>query len=501
MKNIRVIHFNSRKDERGVLTPIEWMKDIPFNIKRIFYIKDMNEIPRGNHAHRKTKQVLIPIKGGFDLELTDGVDNMEIHMDSSENGIFIPTYIWLRMKKFTTDCIIMVLCSHEYDETEYIRDYDEFLKGKNEGKSIHCFSLEKQTDRIKDEVIGKLNSLIESNQFVLGKELKTFEENFAKYNNIKYCVGVSDGTSAMVAALKSLKLSPGDEVIVQSNTYIAAPLAIVSCNLKVKVVDIDDTLNIDLTKLEQSITKKTKAIIVVHLYGTCPDMHKLMKIKETYGLYLIEDAAQAHGSIFDGKKLGTFGDIGCFSFYPSKNLGAYGEGGCILTDNLDHYDYILRYRNYGSVERYKWEIKGVNCRMHNVQAGVLNIKIKYLDDWNRMRSKLARVYDKLLSEVKGVEIVKNHDLLFRNYHLYVILIDHRDELVKYLKLNNVGTAIHYPNTFYKSEAFEEMNHLEFKADNISKRIISLPMYPELAIESVEKVCNLIKSFYQSSEKV
>lgn len=364
---------------------------------------------------------------------------------------------------------------------------------------IQFMSLENQVKAIKDEVMSEIEYVIDNCQFVLGPQLEQFEKSFAEYNKSKYCVGLSDGTAAIVAALKSLNLSNDDEVIIQSNSYIAAPLAVEFCHLKIKIVDIDDNLNMDLDELEKSINESTKVVIVVHLYGACPDMHRLMQLKQKYGFHLIEDAAQAHGSMFDSKKLGTFGDIGCFSFYPSKNLGCFGEGGCVITDNQLYYDYILKYRNYGSIERYQWDIKGNNNRLHNIQAAILNVKLKYLDDWNISRNKLAQIYNKHLYNIKDIYIPINHDLLFQNYHLYVIMVpsSHRDSLIDHLKNNNIGTGVHYPHNFYKSGAFKELNHLNFKADSTCEKLISLPIYPELSSDMVNNVCKHIQKYFNN----
>lgn len=495
---IKFIQFNKRSDLRGSLIPIESYKDVPFNIERIFYIKNMDNLPRGFHAHKKSIQILIPIVGSFDIELTDTFETWRYHLDNDSIGLLVPTYVWLRMENYSDNCVILVICSYEYDENEYIRNYGDFIKYQTDkNMMIKCFDLYDQhkNPALASDIHKKLNVIIENNQFVLGSDLNLFEKRFAEYNEIKYCIGVSNGTSAIICALKALNLEPNSEIIVQSNTYIAAPLAIDACGHRIKIIDVDETLNIDLNILEKVLSKNTKAVLIVHLYGGCPDMHRLLKLKDIWGFYIIEDAAQAHGSTFSGQKLGTFGDLGCFSFYPTKNLGCFGEGGCVITNNIDYYNFIKKYRNYGSKEKYDWEIKGSNERMHNIQAAVLNAKLDYLDIWNNNRKILASIYDKELHNIDEIIIPKCHPLLNRNYHLYVILADKRDELVTYLKNKNIQTAIHYPNTFYKSDAFKDLNKYTFNADKIKDKLISLPMYPELTKDQVLKVCFEIKKFY------
>lgn len=505
MDRIKIINFSKYEDSRGLLVPFESYKNIPFNIERIFFIKDLNDIPRGFHVHRKSLEIVVPISGSFDVDLTDGYTNSTYHMNSCTQGLLIPNRVWLKMYNFSSNCVILAICSHKYDTSEYTRDYDLFLQEQEEIEKqtdiIPFFSLSEQTLKLKSEIMESVSSILDSGEFVLGSELRKFEQNFAEYNDIKYCVGLSNGTSALISAIKSLKLDDNinnnDTIVaIQSNTYIAGPLAIECCNLEIKIIDVDPNLNMDLDKLERSIKDNNiKVVIVVHMYGSCPNMNRLIELKDKYGFYLIEDCAQAHGSEFNGKKLGTFGDIGCFSFYPSKNLGSYGEGGCIITNNVEYYDYIRKYRNYGSVEKYQWEIKGVNDRLHNIQASILNIKLKYLNQWNANKLKLAEIYNTRLNIIKSVTIPQNVPELHRAYHLYVILVEDRDNLIKYLNDNNIYCGIHYPITFYKSSAFKELNDQTYDADIYSNKILSLPMYPELSEEDVNIVCNKIISYY------
>ncbi len=499
MNDIKIITFFKREDIRGVLIPIESYKDVPFNIERVFFIKNTDEHPRGFHAHMKTEQVLVPVSGSFKVELTDGKDMQTYNLTKDNEGLYFPVGIWLKMYDYSSDCIIFVICSYEYDEKEYIRNFGDFLKYRTRQeqsiKSIQRFDLQKQTKLIQKELYHSVKNVINNNAFVLGKDLQIFEDNFAKYIGAKFCVGCSNGTAAMVCALKALQLQPNDEVIVQSNTYIAAPLAIELCKLKIKIVDIDNTLHLDLDELEKNLTEKIKVVLIVHLYGGSADMGRLLELKRRYGFYLIEDAAQAHGSLYNGKKLGTFGELGCFSFYPSKNLGSFGEGGCITTNIEKYANYAKLYCNYGSKQKYVWEIKGSNERMHNIQAAVLNVKLQYLDYWNQQRNILAEIYNEQLSRISQITIPANNTKVYRNYHLYIILIENRDQLLEYLGEQNIHCAIHYPGTFYKSTAFQELNQLTFKADEYKKKLLSLPMYPELSIKKVNKVCDTIHEYY------
>lgn len=496
MENVKLINFLKRQDLRGSLIPIEEFKHVPFTIERIFFIKDIDNLPRGFHSHKITQQVLLPIAGTLKVDLTDGEKSETFYLDKDNIGLYIPTNIWLSMYDYSSDCIICVICSHEYNEDEYVRNYGDFLSHIEslKHKKIQCFDLSAQTKSIEPQLIQTVQKIIKNNDYVLGSELEMFEKKFAEYTESTFSVGCSNGTSALICALKALQLPVGSEVIIQSNAYIAAPLAVEACGHKIKIVDIDDTLGMDLGVLESAISLDTRVVLVVHMYGSCVDMNKLIELKEKYGFYLIEDCAQAHGSRYDGKHLGTFGEIGCFSFYPSKNLGCAGEGGCIITDIKKYADYVKKYRNYGSVERYKWDIKGCNERMHNIQAAILNVKLEYLEGWNEERRKLAVEYDKHLSTISQIRIPTKNPKLVSNYHLYIIIVPDREELAKHLKIKGIDTAVHYPETFYNSKAFGNQK-IYYKADQIKNSILSLPMYPELGIDNVYKITSIIKEYY------
>jgi dTDP-4-amino-4,6-dideoxygalactose transaminase len=499
-------NFKKVKDLRGNLIAIDSINDLPFEIKRFFYINNVDNLPRGFHAHKKCEQILIPIQGSFDLhvELKNGEKKI-FNLNKDNYGIYIPLLSWVSMENFSSGCILMVICSYKYDEEEYIRNYGDYLeiirKDKINNNKIKNFDLNIQTKKIKKEIMNKIENIIDNGSYTLGKELEDFENNFAIYNKTKYCVGVSNGTSALKIAFKSLNLDQQKcEIIFQANTYIAVPLVADELKLNMNIIDIDNNLLLDLNKLELFLDKnknqeKTFVLFLVHLYGYCVNMDKLMELKEKYNFYLIEDTAQAHGAEFNGKKLGSFGEIGCFSFYPSKNLGAYGEGGAIVTNNESYYNYAKKYRNYGCIAKYEWEIKGFNERMHNIQAAILDVKLKYLDNWNENRTKLANIYIENLKDNKLIKLPTINEKCKSNYHLFVIITSKRDELKKYLEENNVQCAIHYPRPFYKSSAFQELNDLFLEnMEELKDNLLSLPMYPELEEEKVLHICELIKNF-------
>lgn len=358
--------------------------------------------------------------------------------------------------------------------------------------NINLFDLKKQYLPIKEEVDEAIEKVLENTSFVLGKEVKQFEKNFADYCGTKHCLGVNSGTDAIYLALKSFDIGPGDEVITTTYTFIGTVSPIVLTGAKPVFIDCNENdFNIDATKIEEKITNKTKAIIPVHLYGQPADMDPIMEIAQKHNLYVIEDACQAHGAEYKGKKTGGLGDVGCFSFYPSKNLGGVGDGGAIVTNNQGVYEKIDLLRNHGQKEKYKSIIKGQNSRLDCIQAAVLNVKLKYLDKWNNQRINIAQTYNQLL---KNVVIPYKKENVKHVYHLYVIKSDLRDKIMEKLNLRGIFSGVYYPFPLAFQEAFSELGHKKGDfpiAEKISKQVLALPIFPELKKEEIERIAKTI----------
>jgi len=302
-------------------------------------------------------------------------------------------------------------------------------------KEIKFLDPQKEIIPLKDKINLKINEIFfNKTNFIMGNDVNEFEKNFSDFITTKYCIGVANGTDALEIAFNSLKLNKEDEVITQANTYVASCLGVTNNNLNLRVVDVDpDTYQIDLDLLEKSITKKTKVILIVHLTGSCCNMDKLIDIVKKYNLILVEDCAQSHGALYNNKKLGTYGLLSTFSFYPGKNLGAFGDGGAICTNDEKLYDYIRSYRNNGCIIKYKHEIIGRNSRLDTIHAAVLDIKLKNLDLNNSKRRENAYIYNSLLKDIEEIEIPKIEDKCLPVYHLYIIKTEFRDALQEHLK--------------------------------------------------------------------
>ncbi len=349
---------------------------------------------------------------------------------------------------------------------------------------------------LKEEIDLAIQRVLDSGWYILGEEVESFEANWSRYCESKYCLGVASGLDALVLALKSLGIGDGDEVIVPSNTYIATWLAINSVGAKIIPVEPDiNTYNLNPDLIEESITENTKAIMPVHLYGQPADLNPIIKIAKENNLKIIEDAAQSHGAKYNNQKIGSHGDIVCWSFYPGKNLGAFGDGGAITTDSKKLYQKIKLLRNYGSSRKYFNSEKGINSRLDPLQAAVLNVKLKYLDEWNNRRSLISYHYLNNIDN-KNLILPEILDNAYSCWHQFVIRSKNREDLINYLNSKGVSTLIHYPIPPHQQEAFSEIDFSFFSlkiAETLSNEVLSIPIGPHLKETDYKIVANLLSN--------
>lgn len=363
-------------------------------------------------------------------------------------------------------------------------------------ESIPFVDLKAQYHSIKSEIDTAISDIIQQTAFIGGDVLKRFEESFAQFCGVKHCIGVGNGTDAIFLALKSLGVGKGDEVITSAFSFIATSEAISMAGAKPVFVDIDPaTYTIDASKIESKITEKTKAIIPVHLYGRPAEMNTIRDLAIRFDLRIIEDAAQAHGSAYSGKTIGSLGDLACFSFYPGKNLGAYGDGGAVVTDDDDLAVTVRKYANHGRISKYDHEFEGVNSRLDTLQAAILSVKLKHLEQWTDARISNAQYYIDQL-KATGLRLPAETNGVKSVYHLFVIRhpdLD-RGKFMEDLKSGGISTGIHYPIALPFLKAYAYLNHNidDFtEAYNASQQVISLPMFPELQHVQIEKISHLI----------
>lgn len=364
---------------------------------------------------------------------------------------------------------------------------------------INFVDLGKQYKEIKDEVDPQILKVIQSSQFILGNKCSEFEEKFARFIGTKYALGVGNGLSALELGMRSLGIGSGDEVLTPANSFIASSSSISFTGAKPVLVDcLEDTFNMDVDLAEKLITKRTKAIMPVHLYGQVADMDKIIKLAKKYHLYIVEDACQAHGASFKSKMAGSFGDVSAFSFYPGKNLGAYGDGGMVVTNNKETFNKVKLLRNYGQEEKYKHIALGWNSRLDNLQAAVLLIKLRKLKQWNAKRLANAKLYNTLL-ENTPVIVPKLFPEFEHTFHLYVTRVNQREELAQYLHSNGISNQMHYPIPIHLQPAYKNLGYKKGDfpiTEKLAAEILSLPMYPELKSSEIQYICQKIKAFYR-----
>lgn len=347
-----------------------------------------------------------------------------------------------------------------------------------------------------EEFEEKALEVLRSGWYVLGQEVKSFEEEFAKYTGAKYCVGLASGLDALWIAFRILGIGAGDEVIVQANTYIASVMGITMNGATPIFVEPDEYNNIDASKIEKKITEKTKAILVVHLYGQASNMKPIMEIVKKYNLKLVEDCAQSHGASFEGKMTGTFGDIGCFSFYPSKNLGAFGDAGAIVTNNEQIAEDVRVFRNYGSEKRYYNKVVGANSRLDEIQAGFLRVRLSHLDDLAEEKKNICERYLREIENDK-VELPRIREGATHIWHQFVLHCKDRDKLMRHLEEKGIGTIIHYPIPPHLSEAYAYLGYHEGDfpiTEKYANEVLSIPLYNGMTEDEQTYVIEAINEF-------
>jgi dTDP-4-amino-4,6-dideoxygalactose transaminase len=369
---------------------------------------------------------------------------------------------------------------------------------------IPLVDLKSQYQSIKNEIDSAISEVVESCQFILGPKVEAFETDFAAHCQSRFAFGVNSGTSAVHLALLAAGVGPGHEVITVSFTFVATVAGILYTGAAPVFVDIDPrTCNIDPAKIEAAITPRTKVLMPVHLYGSCADMDPIIDIARRHNLTLVEDAAQAHGAEYKGRRAGSMGDLACFSFYPGKNLGAYGEGGAVVTNNEEYVEVMKQLRDQGQSKKYYHERVGYNYRMEAIQGAVLGVKLKHLDDWNAARRKHAEVYRRELADV-GLRLLEEPAGGQSVHHIFPLFTERRDELRAHLNTAGVSTGIHYPIPVHLQRGYRDLGsnagdlpHTE----RVCQEVLSLPMYPELANETVMQIADSVRQFCRQAVAV
>ena len=368
---------------------------------------------------------------------------------------------------------------------------------------IPFLDLQVASAQVADEVSSRWKTIVEQSDFVLGGEVDRFEQEFAEYCACGHAVGVASGLDALKLILRAMDIGPGDEVVTAANSFIATALAISSVGAVPVLVDMDDRdFLIDVRALEKAITPRTKAIMPVHLYGQSADMDSIVEIARKHGLKVIEDACQAHGALYNGRRCGSIGDAAAFSFYPGKNLGAFGDGGAATTNDAALAERIRMLRNYGSPKRYHHDELGENSRLDTVQAAVLSVKLQYLEGWNAARRRIATRYAEGLKNVAEVRLPATNETTEHVHHLYVIRTARRDALMQHLQERGIGCIIHYPIPIHLQKAYASRGWKpgDFPvAEKAANEILSLPLFPTMTDEQVDYVVEAVSEFWKTED--
>lgn len=493
------------KDGRGSIGVIEASKLTQFDFRRVYYLYDgIDNKDRGEHAHKQLHQLIVCMHGSVSIDLEDAEGESSYKLDAADKGLLVEPGSWRRLYDFSKDSVVAIFASHEYDEEDYIRDYSAFknwLFQKKNISTVPFIPMDRYNDTLAFEIGRTVNECIHKGLFIGGHSVSKFESEFAEHCDAKYAVSCGNGLDALTLILKAMGIGEGDEVIVPANSFIASALAVDMAGAKPVLIDCSpQNYGLDISSIEAAITPATKAIMPVHLYGIPVDMDSVMNIAKKHNLFVIEDAAQAHGAMWKGKRVGGLGHAAGFSFYPTKNLGAFGDGGAVVTNDSTLADKVRMLTNYGSKVKYHHESKGQNTRLDTIQASILSIKLPYLDDWNQKRRDLAQIYYKGLSGLSQIALPKLSEGQISVWHVFPlrVLNNKRDALMEYLNKKGIGTNIHYPVPINRQKAYldDGMNVSMPESEKISLQELSLPLDPFHTNAEIEYVVSAIKSFYQ-----
>lgn len=497
---ISIPHYD---DHRGALGIIEASKITGFDFSRVYYLygSTQDKMDRGFHAHKELKQLLLCVQGSCSVTLEGKFGRNTYQLQNARQALLVPSATW-REIQLSSDAFLVVFASAEYSEADYIRDYEQFkvwLDKIQTISSVPYLTLDRFHDLNYLKINRSIASVIDSGNFIAGPFVEQFEREFAAYCNAKHAIGCGNGLDALTLILHALDIKSGDEVIVPVNSFIATALAVERVGATSVFVDCADDYQLNVDLLEKLITAKTKAIIPVHLYGIPANMDAINAVAKRHNLYVIEDAAQAHGAKYNGARVGGLATAAAFSFYPTKNLGAMGDAGAVVTNDEQLAAKIRLLANYGSSKKYQHEILGYNSRLDPMQAAILSLKLQSLEQRNARRRELAAIYMRELN-IAGLVLPNMHadHEIEPVWHVFPIRVTgdgKREDLINYLASKNIGVNIHYPKTIAMQTPYLNYPNICPNATTISAEVLSLPLDAEHTVEEIAYVVKAIREFY------
>ena len=500
---VALVELQTIPMENGILGVAEVSKHIGFPIHRAYYIRDVpTGESRGAHGHRSLRQCFLCLRGSFTLSISRDGRTETVVLDRPNLAAVVPAGAWRDLSHFSHDSVVIVLASDEYDEADYIRKHDDFLRfdsGDEPVTAVPYLDLSRTSHSLGAEMELAMRRVVRSGHLIGGAETARFEEKFAAYCETDHMVGLGNGLDALTIALRAWGIGPGDQVIVPAHTFVATAMAVDDVGAEVVLVDVEpDTGLMDMGQVDAAITDRTRAIIPVHLYGQPVDMDGLLAAIDGRDVKILEDACQAHGARYKGRRVGGLGDAAAFSFYPTKNLGALGDGGALVTQFADVADGVRTIANYGSVQKYRHEVLGRNSRLDPLQAAVLDVKLDRLDAWNARRGQLALRYFLGLANVRGVELPAVRGWSQPVWHVFAIRAPGvRAELQAFLAENGVGTNIHYPVPVHLQPCYDgRWKPGQFPvAEMLAESVLSLPLDPSHSDREIDFVIEKVKAFF------
>lgn len=504
---LQLIEIPTRTVEHGSLGIIEALPLTGFHFERVYYLYGVGANgQRGQHAHKKLRQFMVCLNGSVEVTLEGSSEKRSFTLNRRDQGLLIPPGYWRELGHFSSDAVVAVFASDPYDETDYIRDYSAFkawLKAQEQAP-VPYIPMERCHRELLSEFYCSVKQVVSKSTYISGAPVAQFEAEFAQLCGTKHAIGCGNGLDALVLILRALNIGPGDEVIVPTNSFVASALAVDAVGATCVLIDNEESAyNIDTQALAGMITPRTKAIMPVHLYGIPAAMDEIAALAKQHKLFVIEDAAQAHGATYKGRPVGGLGIAAGFSFYPTKNLGALGDGGAVTTNDDALAQRIRLLANYGSVVKYRHEVKGCNSRLDTLQALFLSHKIKHLPEWTTRRQQLAKLYAGQLGNISDLVLPRVPEACSAVWHVYPVRVKNsqRDTLKTYLEQQGIGTNIHYPLPIHQQPAYAEHAQLTLpRAEQYAKELLSLPLDPYHTDVEILRVTSAIHNFYQQAQE-
>jgi dTDP-3-amino-3,4,6-trideoxy-alpha-D-glucose transaminase len=490
----------------GVLGVAEFSDQLGFTPRRFYFITNVPaQTVRGLHAHKTLKQCMLCLKGAVTVELEKRGQHFVFRLDSPDKCLIVPPGCWRVIRDFDSrDTIVGVLASKEYDAMDYIHEYDHFRRWEVVNTAplpVPYLDLARSLGEVQVDVDTAVVRVLRSGRYIGGPEVARFEQAFAAYCGVAHAVGVGNGLDALTLALKARSIGRGDSVIVPVNSFIATALAVSRLGAHPIFVDVEeDTANIDPRATAAAIRADTRALVPVHLYGHPAEIDSLRMLADRHGLFLLEDAAQAHGARYRGRPCGALGDAAAFSFYPTKNLGAVGDAGAVVSNDEALLRKVRTLANYGAERKDRHTVQGLNSRLDPVQAAVLAVKLRHLDNWNDRRRTLAERYRAGLSGLDGLVLPTVRSSVLPAWHVFAIRVagGRRDALRHHLEASGVGSSIHYPRPIHLQPAYRGCGHAAGAfpvAERLADETLSLPLDPSHRDAEIDAVIHAVRRFF------